>query len=82
MGTIPLRCSGFQFSGSIPVAANLLRAAIDCTAKPGKKRLIIVIPLELESMLRKAGCKTRRAGPPMPVDGRLVLASRIQVDGQ
>jgi len=69
----PLR----QMSSDIAIA--LLQAAIDCAAKNGAKRLITVSPLGIERLLRKAGFKAHRAGPPTMVDGHPIFACWIEV---
>ncbi len=67
---------------SSDIAIDLLQAAIDCAAKYGAKRLITVSPLGIERLLRNAGFKSHRAGPPIRVDGHLIFASLIEVDKQ
>lgn len=69
----PLR----QMSSDVAIA--LLQAAIECAASHGAKRLIAVSPLGTERLLRNAGFKAHRAGPPMMVDGLPVLAYWIEV---
>jgi N-acyl-L-homoserine lactone synthetase len=61
------------------IAIDLLQAAIDCAAKHGAKRLITVSPLGIERLLRNAGFKAHRAGPPMKIDGHLIFACWIEV---
>ena len=61
-----------------PIAEPLLREAIRCAAAHGAKRLITVSPLGVERLLRRAGIEARRAGPPVLVDGSLVIAVWIQ----
>ncbi len=69
----PLR----QMSSDIAVA--LLQASIECAAAHGAKRLITVSPLGIERLLRKAGFKAHRAGPPIMVDGHPIFACWIEV---
>jgi N-acyl-L-homoserine lactone synthetase len=64
---------------SSDIAIALLQAAIDCAAKNGAKRLITVSPLGIERLLRKAGFKAHRAGPPTMVDGHPIFACWIEV---
>jgi N-acyl-L-homoserine lactone synthetase len=67
---------------SSDIAIDLLQAAMDCASKHGAKRLITVSPLGIERLLRNAGFKAHRAGPPMRVDGHLLFASLIEVGEQ
>ena len=69
----PLR----QMSSEIAIA--LLQAALDCAARHGAKRLITVSPLGIERLLRSAGFKAHRAGPPTMVDGHPIFACWIEV---
>jgi N-acyl-L-homoserine lactone synthetase len=69
----PLR----QMSSDIAVA--LLQGALDCAARHGAKRLITVSPLGIERLLRSAGFKAHRAGPPTMVDGHPIFACWIEV---
>ncbi len=62
---------------SSPTAVDLLRAAMQCAATRGAKRLITVSPLGIERLLRKMGFQTRRAGQPILVDGHLIFACWI-----
>lgn len=64
---------------SSEIAIDLLQAAIDCAAKHGAKKLITVSPLGIERLLRNAGFKSHRAGPPMRIDGHLIFACWIEV---
>lgn len=64
---------------SSEIAIDLLHAAIDCAAKQGAKRLITVSPLGIERLLRNAGFKAHRAGPPMKIDGHLIFACWIEM---
>jgi N-acyl-L-homoserine lactone synthetase len=67
---------------SSDIAIDLLQAAIDCASKHGAKCLITVSPLGIERLLRNAGFKAHRAGPPIRVDGHLIFASLIEVGEQ
>lgn len=64
---------------SSEIAIKLLQAAIDFALKHGVKRLITVSPVGIERLLRNAGFKAHRAGPPMRIDGHLIFASWIEV---
>jgi acyl homoserine lactone synthase len=64
---------------SSDIAIGLLQAAIDCAAKHGAQRLITVSPLGIERLLRNAGFKAHRAGPPMRIEGHLIFACWIEV---
>lgn len=66
-----------QFSS--PVAVNLLRESIATAAAHGAKRLITVSPLGIERLLRRAGFRAHRAGPPMVIDGHAIFACWIEV---
>ena len=67
-----------QFSS--PIAVGLLRASLEQAARLGAKKLITVSPLGVERLLRKAGFRAHRAGPPMVVDGSPIFACWIDVD--
>jgi acyl homoserine lactone synthase len=64
-----------QFSS--PVAVALLKAALHAAARQRAKRVITVSPLGVERLLRKAGFRARRAGPPMLAHGQPVFACWI-----
>jgi N-acyl-L-homoserine lactone synthetase len=64
-----------QFSS--PVAIGLLQESIEVAIRHGAKKLITVSPLGVERLLRKAGFKAYRAGPPMVVDGHAIFANWI-----
>ena len=64
---------------SSDIAIDLMQAAIDYASKQGAKRLIAVTPLGVERLLRNAGFKAHRAGPPMKIDGHLIFACWIEV---
>ena len=67
-----------QFSSDI--AINLLRESIACAAAHGAKRLITVSPVGIERLLRRAGFRSHRAGPPMIIDGHPIFACWIEVE--
>ncbi|MGZ3181899.1 MAG: acyl-homoserine-lactone synthase [Telluria sp.] len=69
-----------QFSS--PIAVNLLRESIATAAAHGAKRLITVSPLGIERLLRRAGFRAHRAGPPMVIDGHAIFACWIEVEPQ
>lgn len=64
-----------QFSS--PVAVGLLQESIEVAMLHGAKKMITVSPLGVERLLRKAGFKAYRAGPPMVVDGHAIFANWI-----
>ena len=64
---------------SSDVAIDLMQASIDCASSQGAKRLIAVTPLGVERLLRNAGFRAHRAGPPMRVKGHLIFACWIEV---
>jgi acyl homoserine lactone synthase len=64
---------------SSEVAIDLLQSAIDCAAQHGAKRLIAVTSLGTERLLRNAGFKAHRAGPPIRVDGHPIFACWIEI---
>jgi len=65
---------------SSPVAVHLLRETMRVAANLGAERLITVSPLGVERLLRKAGFRAHRAGPPVIVDGHPVFACWIDLD--
>jgi acyl homoserine lactone synthase len=64
---------------SSPVAVGLLRESMRVAAGLGADRLITVSPLGVERLLRKAGFRAHRAGPPVIVDGHPVFACWIEL---
>lgn len=58
---------------------DLLRAAIECAAENGAKRLITVSPIGVERLLRRAGFQAHRAGPPVMIDGDPIFACWIEI---
>lgn len=65
---------------SSEVAIDLMQASIEYAHRKGAKRLIAVTPLGVERLLRNAGFKSRRAGPPMRINGHLIFACWIEVE--
>jgi N-acyl-L-homoserine lactone synthetase len=67
-----------QFSSEI--AVGLLRHSIACAAAHGAKGLIAVTTLGVERLLRRAGFRSHRGGPPMIIDGHPIVACWIDVE--
>jgi acyl homoserine lactone synthase len=65
---------------SSPVAVGLLREAMRVASDFGAQRLITVSPLGVERLLRKAGFRAHRAGPPIIVEGHPVFACWIDLE--
>lgn len=61
-----------QFSS--PITLNLLNVAIDFVSKQGGKRIITVSPIGVERLIKRAGYRAHRAGPPMIVDSHPIFA--------
>lgn len=68
-----------QFSSDLTL--ELLRATAAVAASRGAQRLITVSPLGIERLLRNTGFMAHRAGPPVIVDGRPILACWIELPG-
>lgn len=66
-----------QFSS--PATVELLVKTIECAKKLGAKRIISVSPLGIERLLRKAGFRAHRAGPPKIVNGYPLFACWIEL---
>jgi len=66
-----------QFSSE--VAVELLKESIAFAAANGAKRLITVSPIGIERLLRRAGFRAHRAGPPIVIDGHPIFACWIEV---
>ncbi len=64
---------------SSPIAVGLLQATLAAAAEQGATRVITVSPLGIERLLRRAGFRAHRAGPPVIVDGRPLFACWIPV---
>lgn len=67
-----------QFSS--PIAVELLKSSIACAAAHGARRLITVSPVGIERLLRRAGFRAHRAGPPMIIGGHPIFACWIEVE--
>lgn len=67
---------------SSPIAIGLLNGVIHCAKTLGAKRLITVSPIGIERLLRHAGFRAHRAGPPMVLGGHPLFACWIEVNGQ
>ena len=67
-----------QFSSEI--AVELLRRSIACAAEQGAKGLITVSPLGVERLLRRAGFRSHRAGPPIIIGGHPIVACWIDIE--
>lgn len=60
-----------------PVAEGLLRAAVSTAAEQGAKHVITVSTLGIERLLRHAGFRSHRTGPPVMSDGHPLFACWI-----
>lgn len=67
-----------QFSSE--VAVELLRRTIDCAVENGAKGLIAVTTVGVERLMRCAGFRSHRAGPPMIINGHPIVACWIEID--
>ncbi|MBK8507368.1 MAG: GNAT family N-acetyltransferase [Candidatus Competibacteraceae bacterium] len=65
-------------AGSSAVAVGLLEATVRHAAARGAKRLITISPLGVERLLKRAGFRCHRAGPPTVIDGQLFFACWIE----
>lgn len=65
---------------SSPIAVSLLQGAIQTAASLGARRLITVSPIGVERLLRHAGFRAHRAGPPMVIGGHPLFACWIEID--
>lgn len=65
---------------SSPIAVALLQSAIQTASSLGATRLITVSPIGVERLLRYAGFRAHRAGPPMVVGGHPLFACWIECD--
>ena len=63
-----------------PVAVKIVRAALSCAASLGASQLITVSPVGIERLIRRAGLRCHRAGPPMIIDGHALFACLIDVE--
>ena len=66
-----------QFSSAATV--ELLVKTIECAKELGAKRIISVSPIGIERLLRKAGFRAHRAGPPKIIDGYPLFACWIEL---
>lgn len=66
---------------SSPIAIRLLQETFACAARHGAKRLLIVSSIGAERLLHNLGVDAHRAGPPMIVDGKPIVASWIEIAG-
>lgn len=64
---------------SSPVAVELLQGAIQIASSLGAKHLITVSPVGIERLLRQAGFRAHRAGPPMVIGGHPLFACWIEI---
>jgi len=64
---------------SSPVSIAILQEAINFAREQGAKQLITTSPLGVERLLRAAGFRAHRAGPPMVIDGYTMFACLIEV---
>jgi N-acyl-L-homoserine lactone synthetase len=63
-----------------PLALQVLEAAMCLAATCGATQLISVSPPAIERILRAAGLRAQRAGPPVLVDREVLVACLLQVD--
>ncbi len=59
---------------------DLLTFTLEYAYSLGAKAVISVSPIGIERLLRKAGFKAKRAGPPMIIDGYPLVACWIDLD--
>ena len=64
-----------------PVGLELLTAAKTCARELGARQLITVSPLGVERLMRRAGLRGHRAGPPMIIDGHPIFACLLDLEG-
>ncbi len=64
---------------SSPVSIAILQESINFAREQGAKQLITTSPLGVERLLRAAGFRAHRAGPPMVIDGYAMFACLIDV---
>lgn len=65
---------------SSPIAVCLLKNALQTAANYGARHLITVSPIGIERLLRSAGFRSHRAGPPMVVGGHPLFACWIEIE--
>lgn len=61
---------------------DLLAAVVSVARQRGAERLITVSPLGVERLLHRMGVHSHRAGPPIFVDGKPIIACWIEIDAQ
>lgn len=61
---------------------KLLAAAVATAVEQGARRLITVSPLGIERLLHRMGIHAHRAGPPLQVKGKPIVACWIEIDEQ
>lgn len=66
-----------QFSS--PITLAILHETVAYAKAQGAKRLISVSPLGVERLLRNAGYKAHRAGPPKLIDGQPIIAVWVEI---
>jgi len=74
------KTSGMAGQFSSAIAVDLLRGALQYAKAKGAKRLVSVSPVGVERLLRQAGFKAHRAGPPMIIDGHPIFACWIELE--
>jgi acyl homoserine lactone synthase len=60
----------------------MLAAAVECAARRGARQLIGVTFCSIERLFRRIGVHAHRAGAPVSIDGRMVVACWIDIDAQ
>ncbi|MEM5370912.1 acyl-homoserine-lactone synthase [Paraburkholderia azotifigens] len=60
----------------------LLASVVQCAARLGARQLIGVTYLSMERLFRRIGVHVHRAGPPLSIDDRIVVACWIDIDEQ
>jgi acyl homoserine lactone synthase len=60
----------------------MLASVVECAAKLGTRQLIGVTFLSMERLFRRIGVHAHRAGAPMRIDNRMVVACWIDIDSQ
>lgn len=65
---------------SSPIAVGLLKNALQTAASYGAKHIITVSPIGIERLLRHAGFRAHRAGPPMVIGGHPLFACWIDIE--
>ncbi|PPK46546.1 acyl homoserine lactone synthase [Trinickia symbiotica] len=60
----------------------MLASVVECAAQLGARQLIGVTFASMERLFRRIGVHAHRAGPAQRIDGRMVVACWIDIDGQ